>query len=185
MIGSLNRWKTRFKHFVQAFDHQTHWQSQWHPASASGVVSFESSTSCKPSIKRSTGKASGTRWAPVVRFIEHTLPKKPPWPISTSPGRKAVDCWGDPAEFRAIVERTIAFVRKYSNTLGSGDLSAAYVLTGASLRERMDFDKFVQIIKKRNASITARRWNTSSKCLCTFWPTRRRATIRRTEASTK
>jgi hypothetical protein len=59
--------------------------------------------------------------------------------------RKQVDCWGDPAEFRSIVERTIAFVRNYSETLGGGDLSAAYALTGASLRERMDFDKFVQV----------------------------------------
>jgi hypothetical protein len=62
--------------------------------------------------------------------------------------RTEVSCYGDPAEFRPIVERTIAFVRNYAETLGSGDLSAAYALTGASLRERMDFDKFVRIHQK-------------------------------------
>src|SRR5262245_20374382 len=56
-----------------------------------------------------------------------------------------VTCRGDPAEFRSIVERSIAFVRTYSQTLGSGDLAGAYALTSASLRERMDPARFEQL----------------------------------------
>ena len=56
-----------------------------------------------------------------------------------------VECRGEPAGFRPIVERSIAFVRKYSATLGSGALAAAYELTSASLRARIDFARFEQI----------------------------------------
>jgi hypothetical protein len=55
---------------------------------------------------------------------------------------RGVTCRGDAAEFRPIVERTIAFVKLYSETVGSGDLVAAYALTDSSLRQRMRFERF-------------------------------------------
>jgi hypothetical protein len=55
---------------------------------------------------------------------------------------RRVTCRGDAAEFRAIVERTIAFVKQYSDTVGSGDLAAAYALTDSSLQKRMKFERF-------------------------------------------
>ena len=66
-------------------------------------------------------------------------------------GHKGVSCWGDPAEFRSIVERSIAFARKYSDTLGSGDLAGAYALTGASLRKRMSFEKYERVHQQGEA----------------------------------
>ena len=50
---------------------------------------------------------------------------------------KFVECRGDPSEFPSIVQRTIAFVKTYSDTVGRGDLAGAYALTDSSLRARM------------------------------------------------
>lgn len=57
---------------------------------------------------------------------------------------RSVECRGEPAAFRAIVERTIAFAHAYSETLGSGDFGAAYSMTDSCLRDRMTLDQFVR-----------------------------------------
>jgi hypothetical protein len=67
---------------------------------------------------------------------------------------KDVECRGEPGEFRSIVERSIAFVKKYSETLGLGDSAGAYAMAGASLRGRMTFEEFEE--EHRQAEMTYR-----------------------------
>ena len=61
---------------------------------------------------------------------------------------KSVECRGDAADFRSIVERSIAFVIAYSGTLGRGDLAGAYALTDTSLQRRMAFEQFEELHKQ-------------------------------------
>jgi hypothetical protein len=55
---------------------------------------------------------------------------------------KGVICRGDPSGAREVFERSIAFVRRYSQTLVRNDIAAAYAMADDGLRAAMSFDKF-------------------------------------------
>jgi hypothetical protein len=58
---------------------------------------------------------------------------------------KKVFCRGNPAGARDVIERTIDLIQRYSQTLGRGDLQAAYAMTDAGLRTLMSYEKFVNM----------------------------------------
>jgi hypothetical protein len=55
---------------------------------------------------------------------------------------KALICRGDPSGARAVLERSIAFVQRYSQTLVRNDIVAAYAMADTGLRAAMSFDEF-------------------------------------------
>lgn len=56
---------------------------------------------------------------------------------------KLAGYFGDIAGVREVVERSIAFVQRYSRLIGSGDFEAAYGLSDPGLRAALPFKKFV------------------------------------------
>jgi hypothetical protein len=74
------------------------------------------------------------------QFLEMSLKK---FEGSGHVKEKKVAYKGYPGGVQVVVERSINLIRRYSETLGSGNFEAAYALTDAGLRAWMSYRRFV------------------------------------------